>query len=173
MSEPKGTPELAALVEAQVSICDEMIALSQREQQALTRYKPQHLPELLAAQDACADRLAKTQETLDAAVRATASSLGLAAYEGDPSPDIYGLLPHLPLDLRARLSALRGAVEQRAYTLAVLNAENALLVRAGLLQIDRTSAVLASILGEPRSYGAEGNVRVPGSDSTLLLNRQA
>jgi flagellar biosynthesis/type III secretory pathway chaperone len=173
MSEPKGMSELAALVEAQMSICDEMIALSQREQQALARYKPQRLPELLAAQDDCAERLTKTQEALDAAVRAAVSGMGLVADEGDPPPDIYDLLPHLPLDVRTRLSALRGAVEERAYTLAVLNAQNALLVRTGLLQVDRTVAVLANILGEPRSYGAEGNVRIPVASNTLLLDRQA
>ena len=172
MSESRGTSELAALIETQVSICDEMIALSQREQQALARFKPAHLPQLLAAQDDCAERLNKTQEALDTAVRAAANGVGLPEEEGRV-PDIHALLPHLTPEARARLGALRGALEERAYTLAVLNAQNALLVRSGLLQVDQTAAVLAGILGEPRSYGAEGGVRIPASNNTMLLNRRA
>jgi hypothetical protein len=75
--------------------------------------------------------------------------------------------------VQARLSALRSALKERAYTLAVLNAQNALLVRSGLLQADQTVAMLANALGEPRSYGAEGSVCLPVSTNTLLLNRQA
>ncbi len=172
MSELKGMSELAVLIEAQLGICDEMIALAEREQQALARFKPTHLPELLAAQDDCAERLVKTQEALDATVRAAADGMGLPVDEGR-MPDVYSLLPHLPLDVRARLGALRSALEERAYTLAVLNAQNALLVRTGLLQVDQTAAVLASVLGEPRAYGAGGNVRIPAANNTLLLDRQA
>lgn len=167
-----GTSDLAALIEAQVSICDEMIALTQREQQALARFKPANLPQLLASQDDCAARLAKTQEALDAALRAATEGLDLPDEEGQ-TPDIQALLPHLPAEMRAQLAALRRAVEEKAYTLAVLNAQNALLVRSGMLQISRTAAVLANALGEPRAYEAGGNVRIPAAHTTLLLNRQA
>lgn len=171
MADSYGTSQLAALVEAQVGICDEMIALSQREQQALALLMPAHLPQLLAAQDDCAERFAKVQESLDAAVRAAAGDVGLDE-DKEGAPDIRTLLPHLPLDAQARLGALRGVLEERAYTLAVLNAQNALLVRSGLLQVDQTVALLAHALGEPRSYGAAGSVCLPASTNTLLLNRQ-
>jgi len=171
MSELGCTSELATLIEAQLGICDEMIALAEREQQALSRFRPAQLPELLAAQDDCAARLTKTQEALDATVRAAADDIGLAAEDGR-GPDVHALLPHLPLEARTRLEALRSAVEARAYTLAVLNAQNALLVRTGLLQVDRTAAVLSSVLGESPAYGAGGAVRMPTANNTLLLNRQ-
>jgi len=171
MSELGCTSELATLIEAQLGICDEMIALAEREQQALSRFRPAQLPELLAAQDDCAARLTKTQEALDATVRAAADGIGLAAEDGR-GPDVHALLPHLPLEARTRLEALRSAVEARAYTLAVLNAQNALLVRTGLLQVDRTAAVLSSVLGESPAYGAGGAVRMPTANNTLLLNRQ-
>lgn len=171
MSELGRTSELATLIEAQLGICDEMIALAEREQQALSRFRPAQLPELLAAQDDCAARLTKTQEALDATVRAAADGIGLVAEDGR-GPDVHALLPHLPLEARTRLEALRSAVEARAYTLAVLNAQNALLVRTGLLQVDRTAAVLSSVLGESPAYGAGGAVRMPTANNTLLLNRQ-
>lgn len=172
MPESNDVPQLAALIEAQMSICDEMIALSQREQQALARFRPARLPELLAAQDDCAERFARTQEALDAAVRSAADAVGLAIEEGQ-TLDVHTLLPYLPPEERARLAALRGAVEERAYTLAVLNAQNALLVRTGLLQLDQTAGVLSTVLGEPRSYGAGGNARIPSANDTLFLNHQA
>ena len=171
MLEAKGTSVLAALIEEQMGICDEMITLAEREQQALSRFRPAHLPEILAAQDDCANRLAASQDAMDAPERDLAAGLGLTT-EVDPTPDVSILLPHLPLDARARLGALRSALEERAYTLAVLNAQNALLVRTGLLQIDQTASVLASVLGEPRAYGAAGNMRMPTANNTLLLNRR-
>jgi len=82
MSELGCTSELATLIEAQLGICDEMIALAEREQQALSRFRPAQLPELLAAQDDCAARLTKTQEALDATVRAAADGIGLVSEDG-------------------------------------------------------------------------------------------
>lgn len=172
MSQLEGTSELAALMETQIGICDEMIALAEREQQALARFRPAHLSELLAAQDDCAERLARTQEALDAALRTLAGDMGLPDAEGRRA-ELPALLSHLPPEVRSRLQGLRGAVEERAYTLAVLNAQNALLVRTGLLQVDQTATVLASALGESRSYGAGGTVRMPMADNALLLSRQA
>jgi len=173
MAECQAMMQLAALLETQTGICDDMIVLSQREQQALVRCQPACLPELLAAQDDCADQLAKTLEALDEAVRRVASDLGLGSGEGEQPLEIGDLLPHLPADVGTRLDALRDALEQRAYTLAVLNAQNAHLVRAGLLQIDRTAAVLASVQGEPRAYEAGGGARIPLEGGAQFLNCRA
>ncbi len=164
--------ELAALIEEQVGLYDELIALSRREQQALTRYRPAHLPELLAAEDNCADRLMRAQAAVDDALRSVAGQLGMTV-EGGALPDIAELLPHLAPDIQARVAAARDSLEERAYTLAVLNAENASLVHAGLVQIDQAAAVLATALGEPRGYEAGGGVRISTDGNAQFLNLQA
>ncbi|HHX43216.1 MAG TPA: flagellar protein FlgN [Chloroflexi bacterium] len=167
-----GASELTSLVEAEVGICDEMVHLAQREQHALARFRPAHLPELLAAQDDCAHRFARTHEALEASIGRAAEHVGIAD-AGSPSLDVSALLPYLPPDARERLEDLRSALEGRAYTLAVLNAQNALLVRTGLVQLGQTANVLADVLGESPAYGASGSVCLPTANHTLVLDRQA
>jgi len=169
MTETRFASELLLLLEAQTGICDEMISLAQREQQALTRVSPGHLPAILAAQSACTERLARNQAHLEATLRNGSEVTDDA--DGSPSA-LASVLAHVPPEVRARLTTLRDGLEERAYTLAVLNAQNALLVRSGLLQIDQAAATLAHALGETRSYGAAGAARIPTMDNTITLDRQ-
>jgi len=164
--------EIGCLLEAQLRACDEMIALSQNEQQVLMDRRPSALPELVVAQGRCAEDLSGLEESLRETLIAWEAGVDPVPNDNAP-PSLSQLLPDMSSEDRRRIETLQRSLWSRVRTLRMLNQTIALLIKSSLAQADAWLSVLTDMTDQNPAYDASGQVSIGNIGSSRLLDQQA
>ena len=156
--------QLADALEKATALCTQLIALTEREQDALVSGDGNTLTELVSLKRSVAQELGAVQTDLDDLARRMCERLAPESSGG--LNGLRAILPELSDNERALLEGRLDALDRQVETVATRSRTNALLLRHGFSQA--RSIVDLSLGGGGRSYSPNGEENTVSGANSLF-----